>query len=145
MNKNTKKILQMIALAAVLMQLAGCKKAPAQETAAEETTVPVQTTAETTVQTTVESTQETEIIETVPKVTAPEAGSIGYEEYLKLSAEEQQTYYENFDSGDDFFAWLDEAKTEYEAETEKVSNDPESNLDATDSEYFGEEGVEDLE
>ena len=144
MNKNARKTLQLIALAAVLM-LAGCKKAPAQETAAPETTVPVQTTAETVMETTVETTQETEVVETVPKVTAPEAGSIGYAEYLNLSVEEQQAYYENFASGDEFFAWLDKAKAEYEAEAEQTSNDAEGNLDATENEYFGEEGVEDLE
>ena len=60
--------------------------------------------------------QETEE-QTIPEVEAPEAGSIGYAEYLELTVEEQQAYYENFESADDFFVWLNDAQVEDEATT----------------------------
>ena len=86
-----------------------------------------------------ESDPETEYYpeEEFPEVSAPEAGSIDYETYLALTVEEQQAYYENFETPDDFFVWLEEAEAEYEANRE---NEPSEN-----SGFFIEEGVEDWE
>ena len=42
-------------------------------------------------------------------------GLLTYEEYWAMSGKEQQAYYESFDSVEDFFAWYNTAKAEYEA------------------------------
>ena len=37
-----------------------------------------------------------------------------YEQYNALSAEEQEEYFNSFETVDDFFAWYNKAKQEYE-------------------------------
>ena len=56
-------------------------------------------------------------VETVP---AEEVGisieeKTEYEKLLEMSGEEQQAFMESFESLEAFFAWLEEAKAEYEA------------------------------
>jgi hypothetical protein len=43
-----------------------------------------------------------------------------YEEYNALSAEEQQEYFNSFDNIDDFFAWYNQAKKEYEDAQDRI-------------------------
>ena len=57
---------------------------------------------------------------TEPEVNAPEAGSLSYGEYLESPVDMQQADYENFESPEDFFEWMDTAKEEYE---ESISPD----------------------
>ena len=40
--------------------------------------------------------------------------SMTYEEYNALTAEEQEKHFYSFDSVEDFFAWYNKAKAEYE-------------------------------
>ena len=44
-----------------------------------------------------------------------EPDGITYEDYMEMTAAEQQAYYESFDDPMEFFAWLNAAKAEYEA------------------------------
>jgi hypothetical protein len=39
-----------------------------------------------------------------------------FEEYNNLSAEEQEEYFNSFENVEDFFAWYNKAKQEYEEE-----------------------------
>ena len=43
-----------------------------------------------------------------------------YEQYNALSAEEQEEYFNSFDTIDDFFAWYNQAKQEYEDSQEYI-------------------------
>lgn len=97
---------------------------PAEETEPEQDDVPQNTTEP-------EKTEETEPKKPETKPTAPptepaevpgetEGGSAGavvtdYESFLAMSPEEQQKYVESFESIDQFFAWYNAAKEEYEA------------------------------
>lgn len=58
--------------------------------------------------------QETKPQETKPEETKPQNTVTEYEEYLAMSPEEQQAFFESFDSVDAYFAWLNAAKAEYE-------------------------------
>ena len=146
MNRTTmcnQKVMILLAMFMTLtVMLVGCKQEAPQEPQATETMVatevPVTTVPEETTMP-----EEIEVIITIPEVEAPEAGSITYAEYLELSAEEQQAYYENFDTVDAFFKWMDAAKAEYEAAVKE--NVADENPAETESEFFLEEGVEDLE
>ena len=154
MNKRIMKHRKLIALLAAVLamagMMAGCKQEQKQETQAVETTaateavvttVPEETTAP--VETTLP--EETEVIVTFPEVEAPEAGSITYAEYLELTAQEQQAYYENFESVDAFFAWLNPAKEEYAeylATQAADGNDGEENESPI---IVGEESLEEWE
>lgn len=151
MNRFTCKMKRNITLLAALLALSvvfsGCK----QETpATEPATEPVAVT-EPVVATEPEATAATEVpeeieieIETFPEVDAPEAGSITYEEYLALEVEVQQAYYEGFENPDAFFAWLNDAKAEYEAATEPLETvAPDDNTDS--GIYIEDESVEDWE
>ena len=42
-------------------------------------------------------------------------GSTDYEKYLAMTGEEQEAFYNTFASPDEFFAWLNNARAEYEA------------------------------
>ena len=150
-----KRIAVLVAVLALATLITGCKKKvkepiePVTEpvAATEMTTVPAETLPE-----------ETELV-TEPVIVAPEAGSITYEAYLNLSAEEQQAYYGNFDSSDAFHEWLDAAMKEYGAETEPVETfapaEPENDTvetvpeatapEETKSGLFFEESVMDME
>lgn len=44
-----------------------------------------------------------------------ELRNMTYEQYNALSAEEQEEYFNSFKSVEDFFAWYNKAKQEYEA------------------------------
>ena len=44
----------------------------------------------------------------------PPQSGMTYEEYNALSAEEQEEYFYSFDTVEDFFAWYNQAKQEYE-------------------------------
>lgn len=154
MNKNYVKLLSLLLVAAVMATaLLGCKakeepKAtePAAQTEATEAPAVAEPEA---VETEPEVTEEEMIIETEPEVDAPEAGSITYEEYLALEVLVQQAYYEKFDTPDDFFAWLNDAKAENEATTaptdttEPTTQDPETG--SSEGGIVVEEGVEDWE
>ncbi len=58
------------------------------------------------------SSQESVFIET--NIPAPD-GSTGYEQYIAMSGEEQEAFYNTFDSTAAFFQWLNAAQAEYEA------------------------------
>lgn len=57
--------------------------------------------------------------ESLPPVKEPDT-SMTYAEYIELSAEEQQAHFESFASVDDFFAWYNAAKKEYDDEQSRV-------------------------
>lgn len=57
--------------------------------------------------------------ESLPPVKEPDT-SMTYAEYIALSAEEQQAHFESFASVDDFFAWYNAAKKEYDDEQSRV-------------------------
>ena len=61
-----------------------------------------------------DETKETEPAETTPVETTPQVTITEYEWYLSLSAEAQQAFFETFDSIDAYFAWLNNAKAEFE-------------------------------
>ena len=52
-----------------------------------------------------------------------------YEEYNALSAEEQEAYFNSFDTIEDFFAWYNKAKEEYEAKQDYIEVGEDGNLD----------------
>lgn len=56
------------------------------------------------------------------------AGSLSYEEYIAMSGEEQQKYFESFESVEAFFEWYNAAKAEYEANREEIEVDGEIDL-----------------
>ena len=151
MNKNYVKLLSLLLVAAVMATaLLGCKakeepKATEPATQTEVTEAPAVAEPET-VETEPEAT-EAVVAETEPEVDAPEAGSLTYEEYLALEVEMRESYYESFATADDFFAWLDSAKAEYEAVTEPtevVGSEGESSEDiGIVDDTFEEESVED--
>lgn len=58
--------------------------------------------------------QATEPEETKPQEDKPQSGGTAYEQYLSMSAKDQQAFYESFESVDAYFAWLNSAKAEYE-------------------------------
>lgn len=58
--------------------------------------------------------EETEPTETAPEETTAQVTITEYEWYLSLSAEAQQAFFESFDSIDAYFAWLNNAKAEFE-------------------------------
>ena len=100
---------------------------------------PTQTATQPTQATQAEMTEPEFVIETIPEIIAPEAGSLSYEEYLALDVDTQQAYYNNFDTSDGFFLWLDEAQAAYEA-TQEATTDQDNDIG-----IFIEEGVEDWE
>ena len=73
---------------------------------------------------------------TVPSETeAVEVGTIAYQDYLALPVEEQQKYYESFQSPEAFFQWMDAAQEAYEAATTPTETQP-------DEPSYEEGGVE---
>ena len=57
--------------------------------------------------------------ETVPPTEEENQGSTGttaYEDYLNMTGEQQLAFMQSFDSMEAFFAWLNAAKAEYEAQ-----------------------------
>ena len=58
--------------------------------------------------------KETNPTETIPEETTAQVTVTAYEWYLSLSAEEQQAYFETFESIDAYFLWLNNAKAEFE-------------------------------
>ena len=72
-----------------------------------------------------EAAEETEE-ETEDKLEGPEAFSLSYEDYLALPVTMQQAYYENFQTPEEFFEWLDMVQEEYQANmvpTETIAGD----------------------
>ena len=57
-----------------------------------------------------------------------------YEEYNALSAEEQEAYFNSFDTIEDFFAWYNKAKAEYEASQDYTEIGGDGNLNIGESE-----------
>lgn len=55
-----------------------------------------------------------------------------YEEFMDLTAEEQQAYFETFVSIEDYFAWYNAAKQEYEENKDKVDIGGDGNVDIGD-------------
>lgn len=102
----------------VAAMMAGCGQKADQEPQTVESAPATEASVMTTTPEEMTLPEEMEIIETFPEVEAPEAGSITYAEYLDLTVEEQQAYYENFETPDAFFAWLNPAMAEYAASTE---------------------------
>lgn len=47
-------------------------------------------------------------------VKVPAAGKLSYAEYIAMSPEKQEEYFEKFDSEQEFFDWYREAKAEYD-------------------------------
>ena len=56
-----------------------------------------------------------------------------YEEYNALSAEEQEAYFNSFDTVDDFFVWYNKAKQEYEANQDYIEVGGDGNINIGDS------------
>ena len=50
-------------------------------------------------------------------------GLLSYEEFWGLSGNKQKDYYDSFDSAEDFFAWYNAAKAEYEAKHPGIDAD----------------------
>lgn len=59
-----------------------------------------------------------------------------YEEYLAMSPEEQESYYDSFPSYVEFFAWLNAAKEEYEQANKNPTLGEDGSLDVGD--IFGD-------
>ena len=59
-----------------------------------------------------------------------------YEEYLAMSPEEQEAYYDSFPSYVEFFAWLNAAKEEYEQANKNPTLGEDGSLDVGD--IFGD-------
>ena len=57
-----------------------------------------------------------------------------YEEYNALSAEEQEEYFNSFKTVEDFFAWYNKAKAEYEASQDYTEIGGDGNLNIGESE-----------
>ena len=57
-----------------------------------------------------------------------------YEEYNALSAEEQEAYFNSFDTIEDFFAWYNKAKAEYEADQDYIEVGGDGNLNIGEAE-----------
>lgn len=55
-----------------------------------------------------------------------------YEEYTAMSGEEQQEFFNSFDSPADFFEWYNAAKAEYEASQEKIEIGDDGSIDLGD-------------
>lgn len=106
-----------IAVLMLALALTGCTQPT------DETTQPTEDTRQVTTEATApaETTQPTEAVTTETTLPLPEA--ITYEAYLALTAEEQEEYSASFPSVDDFFAWLDQAKAEYDATAPTEDND----------------------
>lgn len=49
----------------------------------------------------------------------PAAGKSTYEQYMAMTPEQQQKYFESFDSEKDFFDWYRKAKAEYDKKNDK--------------------------
>lgn len=47
-------------------------------------------------------------------VKVPAAGKLTYEQYISMSPEKQEEYFEKFDSEEEFFEWYRDAKAEYD-------------------------------
>lgn len=55
-----------------------------------------------------------------------------YEEYLEMTPEEQQAYYLSYEKPEDFFAWLNKAKEEYEANQNDIEIGGDGSIDIGD-------------
>ena len=60
-----------------------------------------------------------------------------YEEYLNMSGQEQQAWFESFEDPEAFFAWYDQGKAAYDAAQDKVEIGEDGTVDM--SEIAGEE------
>lgn len=58
-----------------------------------------------------------------------ESRNMTYEQYNALSAEEQEEYFNSFKSVEDFFAWYNKAKAEYEASQDYTEIGSDGNID----------------
>ena len=63
-----------------------------------------------------------------------ELRNMTYEEYNALSAEEQEKYFNSFKTVEDFFAWYNKAKEEYEASQDYIEVGEDGNLNIGESE-----------
>ena len=61
---------------------------------------------------------------------------LAYEDYIAMSAEEQEAYYRSFPSYVEFFAWLNAAKAEYDAANKNPTLGEDGSLDVGD--IFGD-------
>lgn len=91
------------------------KPTPPKPTTPQPTTPKPTTPQPTTPQPTEPKPTETQPAETQPEQTKPAVTITEYEKYLAMSPTEQQAFFENFESVDAYFAWLNKAKVEYEA------------------------------
>lgn len=55
-------------------------------------------------------------------------GTVTYEEYIAMSGEEQQNFYNTFAKPEDFFAWYNAAKAEYDANQNYIEVDGEIDI-----------------
>lgn len=60
------------------------------------------------------------------------AGSLSYEEYIAMSGEEQQKYFESFESVEAFFEWYNAAKAKYDEENESIEIGGDGSIDLGD-------------
>ena len=58
--------------------------------------------------------------------------TLSYEEYNALSGEEQEAYFNTFDSIEDFVAWYNTAKQEYEASVTQIEIGGDGEVDLGD-------------
>ena len=57
---------------------------------------------------------------------------LSYEEYMALTPEEQQAYYESFEDFDAYFDWLNKAKEDYENNKDEIKIEGGGSLDLGD-------------
>lgn len=133
--KSKKMIVLLLVLTFLLVPiLTGCTSENADPSRSPESTPAA------TISTSPEETEEPVIIETFPELDAPEPFSICYAEYLELSPEMQQAYYENFETPEDFYDWFDSAKAEYENSTDPAES---MSTESGDNIFVADEAVED--
>lgn len=63
---------------------------------------------------------DTSVVPDTPGTTPEPNSELTYEEYNALSAEEQYAYFLSFDSIEEYFAWYNQAKQEYEDEQDRT-------------------------
>ena len=136
MNKRAKKYVVLVLTIALLMTMVACRKKEVdQEPVNTETIVNTEMNTEATISPELQQAleegwieedwpeetepketepKETEPEETKPEETTPPATTLGYEQYMNMSAAEQQAFFQTFDSVDAYFAWLNSAKADYE-------------------------------
>ncbi len=69
---------------------------------------------------------------TKPSGTVPTPDKMTYEDYMNLDPDSQQAFFDSFASVQDFFAWFNAAKSEYEANDDSIIIDGNGSVDIGD-------------